>query len=730
MRNLDGCGLEKIREIKNMTADELAARAEALRREIIAAVEKNGGHLASNLGAAELILGMHYVFDASKDKFIFDVGHQAYAHKILTGRGEKLRESLRKRGGISGFPNPAESPFDAFVAGHSSTSLSLAAGFLRAKKLSGADYEIVVLAGDGAMTGGMMYEALNDLRALGGKAVVILNDNGRPYSGGASGFSAYLTDIKNGLIKKPFKEYGIGYYGPIDGNDTGAVTEALTYAKTAKNGVIIHAVTTKGRGFAAAENDPEGYHGLPRPESEKNAEKCGADARVSCEISDENDGVKSPLFRASYGETRNENCGKNDGAEPSVSCGIYDANNDVNGGLREYGNSREKSFSEVAGESVCELAEHDGRVVAVTAAMKTGTGLSRFAEKYPERFFDAGICEPHAVTMSAALAREGYLPFVAIYSSFLQRGFDGLIHDVGIMNNNVRFLIDRAGLAPEDGETHQGIFDAGFLRLVPNIVILTPKDGAELRAMIRWSALYEGAVAVRYPKASAVNFKEEYRAIARKNECAVQLSAAFDVTERLVPAHGKKTERNGFIDGKFDKKYRVATQKSEIFLTNSENAFELRASGADGAPTGNTIMAPDEFGLCAANAEAAIKSENIIIAAGAVVLREAEKAAKICSELGIETAAVYAARLKPLDTDGLRRLKAARLFVIEDNVRAGGFGSAVAEYFADKTGAPKVHIFSVGDGFPGCGTREELLKSEGLDALSVSEKIARSIKTV
>ena len=438
------------RDIREMTENELSAYALVLRERILSAVLKNGGHLSSNLGAVELTLAIHKLYDASKDKIIFDVGHQCYTHKLLTG-GERLFERLRASDGLGGFPNPLEEPKDAFLAGHSSTSLSVMCGFLRARKLTGQDFKVVAIVGDGAFTGGMIYEALNDLRAMGEKAVIVLNDNGLPYGGGQSGFTAYLEDIKAGIIEKPFEQYGLEYIGPIDGYDMRLLLAAFKEAEKKNRGVVVHVLTKKGKGYLPAEAEPEKYHGLPRPVDESILKK--------------------------------EN-------------GYSDA--------ESY-----RGFSSAAGEILLDLAEKDSRIVAVTAAMKDGTGLARFSERFPDRFFDVGICEPHAVTMSAAMSKGGLIPFVAVYSSFLQRAFDNILHDVCIMGNNVKFLVDRAGLIPEDGETHQGIFDVGFLSQLPKMRVLAPENYEELRLAMKEAVAVYGPIAIRYPKARLSDLSKE-----------------------------------------------------------------------------------------------------------------------------------------------------------------------------------------------------------------------------
>jgi 1-deoxy-D-xylulose-5-phosphate synthase len=604
--------------VKQMTISRLNRLAGQLRRRVIEAVRLNGGHLASNLGAVELVLAMHYVFDASSDKLIFDVGHQCYVHKMLTGRGGDFA-TLRQSGGISGFPNPAESGGDAFVSGHSGTSVSLVCGYLRAKKLLGANYNVVALVGDGALTGGMIYEALNDLKTIDGGAVILVNDNSEPYAGGASGVSAYLSEVRRGAIKKPFESYGMSYIGPIDGHDTAALIAALNEAKAAGRGVIVHAVTKKGKGLKAAEDAPALYHGLPR----------------------------RSVGDLSLGET----------------------------------------FSEVAGAAVAELARSYSDVAVVTAAMKDGAGLAGFAAEFPDRFFDVGICEAHAVTMSAALARAGIKPYAAIYSSFLQRGFDGLLHDVAIMGNPVRFLIDRAGLVPEDGETHQGIFDVGFLSLIPGMTILCPRDGAELRDMIKNSYFASGPIAIRYPKAEAFD-------------------KTADIAAAIIPPSDSLPDR-----------------------------------AADIAPPSGSL--PDRAADIATPTRPRPASV-AIVTTGAVVYRQAAKAAARLRLAGIETRLVYVPQIKPLDGAALlSRLSGAdTVYVVEDSAPFGGLYSAVCALIAgsnqrsapDNSGCPPiagssqrrpvVRRIGAPDGFPGRGTTDLLLKDCGIDAESIFKAIS------
>ncbi len=454
-------------DLKALSVKELKLYAENARSFITETVLRQGGHLSSNLGAVEFSIALHYVFDSPKDKIVWDVGHQAYTHKLITGRKKPL-EKLRENGGAGGFPNAGESVHDSFVSGHSSTSLSAALGMARARDLDGANHNIIAVIGDGALTGGMAYEALSDIGSQKSKLIIILNDNEMSISKNVGAMSEYLSKlrlskkysnakraIKNGInalpffgsrimrlleksraaaksvfiANKMFEQMGIRYYGPLDGHDIKNLIETFESVKHDDFPVIIHLLTNKGNGYKPAEDNPGLYHGV------------------------------TP------------------GGAKSLS-----------------------SFSAVAGETLSALAKVNPKIVAVTAAMCDGTGLKDFADKFADRYFDVGIAEQHAVTMCAGLAKEGYKPYFAVYSSFLQRGYDQLCHDVAIMNLPVTFLIDRAGVIGADGVTHQGIFDIAYLKMLPNFTVLAPKDGEELRAMLQWSAVFNGPLAVRYPK--------------------------------------------------------------------------------------------------------------------------------------------------------------------------------------------------------------------------------------
>ncbi|NPA92643.1 MAG: 1-deoxy-D-xylulose-5-phosphate synthase [Chloroflexi bacterium] len=462
-------------EIRQMSIEELEELAQKIRQRILEVVSRQGGHLSSTLGAVELIIAMHYVFDAKKDPFIFDVSHQAYAHKLLTDRWEDF-DTLRQFGGISGYTKPSESPYDYYVAGHSSTSISLAVGAAKAIALKGEDRIPVALIGDGAMSAGMVYEALNELGDRKYPVVIILNDNEMSISRPIGALSKYLSKkmaspfyqnmkrrVEKMLENLPesatyiakrfeeslrlitpgilFEELGIEYIGPIDGHDLEALIETLRIAKKLGKPVIVHAQTLKGKGYKIAEGYYEHWHGV------------------------------GP-FDLSTGEPLKK------GGSPSA--------------------------TSIFSKKLLRLAEADDRIVGVTAAMPSGTGLKPLLEKFPERFWDVGIAEQHAVTSMGPLAKEGFKPFVAIYSTFLQRGYDQIIHDIALMDLPVAFAIDRAGIVGEDGETHQGAFDISYLRPVPNMHLFAPRDAATLELAVEFAAGFDRPIAFRYPRGSFI----------------------------------------------------------------------------------------------------------------------------------------------------------------------------------------------------------------------------------
>lgn len=472
--------LEKLKspaDLRNLSVDELKVVADEIRQVILSTVSQNsaGGHLASSLGAVELTLALHYVYNTPEDKIIWDVGHQGYPHKLVTGRYENFT-SLRKRDGISGFLRRSESEYDVFGAGHAGTSISAALGMAQARDILGKDFDVVAVIGDGSMTCGLPFEGLNNAGHANSDMLVILNDNEMSISGNVGALHKYFNHIVQStlynrgreeayeLVKKApmgervvnfmhkleesakglivpsifFEDLGFRYLGPVDGHDLDELVESLQKVKTFKGPVLLHAATRKGKGYKLAEGDAIFWHAPPN-------------------------------FNVESGE---------------------------------YKKSNARTFTHVYGETLVELAEQDPRVVAITAAMATGTGLVPFSEKIPERFIDVGIAEGHAVTSAAGMAIEGVRPFVTIYSTFLQRGYDSIMHDVALQNLPVVFAMDRAGLVGFDGPTHHGLLDIAYMRIIPNMVVMAPKDEAELRDMMKTALDYtDGPTAFRYPRA-------------------------------------------------------------------------------------------------------------------------------------------------------------------------------------------------------------------------------------
>lgn len=478
--------IQKPNDIKKIPADQLPALAEEIRKFIIESLSKTGGHLASNLGVVELTIAMHRVFDLPKDKLIWDVGHQSYTHKILTGRKDGF-ETLRREGGISGFPKRSESDCDVFDTGHSSTSISAGVGYVRARELKKENYSVVSIIGDGALTGGMAYEALNNAARLKSNFIIVLNDNEMSITENVGGMSSYLSglrtasaytgfkmDVTKALNRIPgigpgmvdamrktkssikqiiipgmlFEDMGLTYLGPVDGHNIPQLIKTFQEAKRFEGPILVHVLTQKGRGYEPAMRHPARFHGAGP-----------FDVKTGLPV-----GKSNPTYTDVFSTV-----------------------------MRKMGDRRKD-------------------VAAVTAAMMTGVGLKRFSNMFPDRCFDVGIAEEHAVTFAAALSLGGITPVVAIYSSFLQRAYDQIMHDVCMQNLHVVFAIDRAGLVGYDGETHHGIFDLSYLGSMPNMTILAPKNLWELSDMIKFAVDYDGPIAVRYPRGEAYTGLKEFRA--------------------------------------------------------------------------------------------------------------------------------------------------------------------------------------------------------------------------
>ncbi len=470
-------------DLKEMSARELELLCDGIRAKLIESVSKTGGHLASNLGAVELTVALHRVFSAPRDRIVWDVGHQAYVHKMLTGRGMKMG-TLRQSGGLSGFPKRAESIYDTFDTGHSSNSLSAALGMAVARDLSGEDYQVIAVIGDGAMTGGMVYEALNNAGFMNSKMIIILNDNGMSISQNRGSLSQHLSGLRSsdfyqgaknkvkhkledipliggslvsgiGTVKDAvkytlvpgvlFEELGLTYLGPVDGHDMEELIDVFTDARDLAGPVVVHCVTKKGKGYRPAEKHPNRFHGVGPFDKE----------------------LGTPLKKS---------------AKPD--------------------------YSAVFGKKLREMARRDDRIVAISAAMLEGTGLDGFAGEFPERTFDVGIAEEHAVTFAAGLATGGKRPFAAIYSTFMQRAYDQVMIDVCMQNLPVVFCLDRAGVVGADGETHQGVFDLSYMIPMPNLTVLAPSDASRLRTLLEYTLQLDGPVSIRYPRGEATDLSK------------------------------------------------------------------------------------------------------------------------------------------------------------------------------------------------------------------------------
>ncbi len=603
-------------DLKKISKNDLPLLASEIRKIIIDVVSKNGGHLAPSLGAVELAIAIHYVFNAPDDKIIWDVGHQSYAHKLLTGRRDRFH-TLRQYNGICGFTRMSESLYDAFSTGHSSTSISAGLGIACAKRLKNDNSKVIAVIGDGSMTAGLAYEGLNQAGDINKNILVILNDNDMSIAhnvGAVSSllsrtFSAkYLQDFKKEVgdflkslpkfgddiyhfakrSKESFKTFitpgmlfeafNFEYFGPINGHNLDHLIDILNNVKCLNEPVLLHVTTTKGKGYPPSEKNPVYFHG------------------VGC-------------FDADTGEALKEEC-------------------------------TIPTYTHVFGQTLLKMASEDHRIIAVTAAMPEGTGLSDFAHAYPDRFFDVGIAEQHAVTFAAGLATEGLRPVVAIYSTFLQRAYDQILHDVCIEAIPVIFAVDRGGIVGEDGATHNGVFDLSYLRSLPNMVVMAPKDENELCRMLTTAIAHNGPIAIRYPRGTA---------------------------------EGKKMENRDIP---------IPIGKGEVLT----------------------------------------KGDDVVIFAIGRSVNEALSAHAMLKEHNISATVVNCRFVKPLDFDLIETLsrKIPRIITIEENVRQGGFGSAVLEFLADQeiTGF-RLKCIGIPDTFVEHGTQEVLRSKYGVDASAI-----------
>ena len=648
--------LEKINlpdGLKNMNAAELELLAAEIRDLLVDAVMKSGGHLASNLGVVELTLALYTIFDFPNDKIIWDVGHQSYIHKILSGRGSELG-GMRLAGGISGFPKREESPFDSFNTGHSSTSISAALGIARARDINGDKYRVVTVTGDGALTGGLCYEAMNDAGRSANDLIVVLNDNKMSISGNVGSVSRHLSRIRslpfyftlrddihsslNGVpvVGRPlasfiskakslikyafipgviFEELGFRYIGPVDGHNVAELLKIFRGVASMRGPVLVHVLTKKGMGYPEAEADPQKYHCI------------------------------TPAFQ----------------------------NNAP---------TRPRYFSNIFGNELCALAKTDKSIVAISAAMTEGTGLNEFEKAYPKRFFDVGIAEQHALTLAAGMSLYGLKPVAALYSTFLQRAYDQLFHDICLQNAHVVVAVDRAGIVGEDGETHQGVYDIAYLRHMPNLTVMAPAYDGELSAMLKF-ALYEtdGPVAIRYPK--GVYTRES---ILRK-------------LERLRPVRTNRPVRSNLSIQAYRQRRPDYAKLSEFReLTDGE------------------ISAPLELG----RGELLLHGADVTIVAVGATLEAALDAAAELIKRGCGVDLISARFIKPLDAELIVESvkKTGKLLVAEDGCIIGGFGGAVAELLAG------VRYDAHFCGFPDKpieqGKRSDLLHKYGLSGEALS----------
>lgn len=651
--------INKPNDIKYINSEDYIKLSDEIRHFLIKHISKTGGHLASNLGTVELTIALHLYMNFPQDKLIWDVGHQAYTHKILTGRKNEFN-SLRTYEGLSGFPKIKESECDCFDTGHSSTSISAAMGMVKARDIKGENHKVVAVIGDGALSGGMAFEALNNAARLNSNLMIVLNDNNMSISENVGGMANYLGklrtdslyhDIKSGIEKTLnkipgvgsvimdklrkskdsikrlvipgmlFEDMGITYIGPIDGHDINQLKTAFISASKVKEAVLVHVITKKGRGYKPAEQNPSSYHGV---------------------------------------EAFDVKTGKNNIIKKDI------------------------SYTEVFSDSILELAKEYDDVVAITAAMPSGTGLSKFMKQYPNRFFDVGIAEEHAVTFGAGLAASGMKPYVAIYSTFLQRAYDQILHDVCISKLPVVFAIDRAGLVGNDGETHQGIYDISFLSHIPSLTFIAPKNKNELQDMLHFAYEYQGPIAIRYPRGKAYTGLEEFRSPIEYGKSEVIYLAVEDV---------------------------IASNEHAIRLNEDVSLSNENVS------VSNVDIVNDSLNLM---------DDHILLLAVGSMVETAVSVRKLLIESNKKVSLVNVRFISPMDENLLHEMAKhhSTWVTLEENVKAGGYGEKVASFVMEHRYVHVKHInISLPNQYIEHGDVAILKEKVGLDAVSIYKKV-------
>jgi 1-deoxy-D-xylulose-5-phosphate synthase len=695
--------LERIdspQELKHLTEDQLGQLAGEIRELIIATLSKTGGHLASNLGVVELAIALHYVFDAPKDKIVWDVSHQAYTHKILTGRRERFF-TIRQYEGISGFCKRNESDYDVFGAGHSSTSISAALGIAEARDLKQKQFNVIAVIGDGALTAGLALEGLNNAGARKRKFIVVLNDNEMSISPNVGALSGYLNQIITGklynklkaeiehLVKNIpgigesvfklgkrvdetlkgfltpgmlFEWLGFKYVGPIDGHNIHQLSETFRNVRDyVDRPTLIHVVTKKGKGYVQAEQNATVYHGA------------------------------SP-FCVDTGEFM-----KQESAVPS--------------------------YTKVFGDTLIRLAEKEKAIIAITAAMCSGTGLETFAQKFPKRFYDVGIAEQHAVTFAAGLATEGFKPVAAIYSSFLQRAYDQIFHDVCLQNLPVMFVLDRAGLVGADGPTHHGVFDFAYLRHLPNMVVMAPKDENELQHMLRTAVEYPGPVAIRYPRGVGLGVPLDTELRTLEIGKAEIVRGDSGLTEKNTPLRPPQGGKNTPLCPPQGGNETLNLSLADSGLTGKNTPLHPPQGGNE--PTPDPSQA--DSGLTGKKGG----NEVVIIAIGTMVHPAIEAAKNLEEDHQISATVINARFVKPLDADLILELarKTRKIVTVEEHVLQGGFGSAVLELlWVHGLNQVVVRCIGLPDKYIEHGSQRFLRHKYGLDSEGIEKVILEVVK--